>query len=392
MENNPPSGTSPQTQGTKPCVRILAVDDQRDALRLLQLRLRSAGLECVTFHEAPAALDFLSRELVDLIISDVMMPGMDGIELCRRVKADPRTADIPVLFLTANTETEDKVRGLEVGGHDYLSKPVDQQELVARTRAALRVKQLQDELKKKIELQQEVNRLHQGMLSEHWQKTLGELAASLAHEINNPLAVALGSAQLLCLEPGLNPEVRARLEIIDQSLQRTARKLRSLLFIAQSRRDPQCVQVNELIEDLLALVNYRLVMQKVAVKAIVPPGTKCHGIASELGRALLFILDNALEAMAGVASPALTIVADTSETGCCIRVADNGAGVRPDLISRVFEPFFTTKGAPHNGIGLYLADEIVRNVGGKIECLSPSALGNTEFIVWLPIDGRPRPK
>ena len=128
------------------------------------------------------------------------MPGMDGFELCRRVKANPATADVPVLFLTANTEMEDKLRGLEAGGHDYLNKPVDQHELVARTRAALRVKQLQDELKKKLELQQQINRLHQGMLSEHWQKTLGQLAASLAHEINNPLAVALGTVQLLGFE------------------------------------------------------------------------------------------------------------------------------------------------------------------------------------------------
>src|SRR6185295_16863039 len=150
-----------------------------------------------------------------------------------------RTADIPVLFLTGNTEMEDKVRGLEVGGHDYLSKPVDQQELVARTRAALRVKHLQDELKKKLELQQEINRLHQGMLSEHWQKTLGELAASLAHEINNPLAVALGVTQLLCLELDLKVDVRERLDVIDESLQRAARKLHSLLFIGQSQREPQ---------------------------------------------------------------------------------------------------------------------------------------------------------
>ncbi|MCI0536127.1 MAG: hybrid sensor histidine kinase/response regulator [Verrucomicrobiales bacterium] len=367
--------------------RILVVDDQSDALRLLQLRLRSAGLACVAFQDAPSALEFLSRELVDLIITDVMMPGVDGIELCRRVKADSRTSDIPVLFLTANTETDDKVRGLGVGGHDYLSKPVDQQELVARTRAALRVKHLQDELKKKLELQQEVNRLHQGMLSEHWQKTLGDLASSLAHEINNPLAVALGNAQLLCLETGFSPEVRERLLNIDQSLQRAARQLRSLLFIAQSRREAQTIQVSELVEDLLALVNYRLVIRKVTVKTMVPKSCRCYGVASELGRALLFIVDNAVEATIGAANPSLTIVAERSGPDCCIRIVDNGEGVRPELRRRVFEPFFTTKGPPHNGIGLYLAEEILRQAGGKIECVSPSPLGNTEFTVCLPIDG-----
>src|SRR5687768_4615575 len=83
----------PQVNGTQVCPRILVVDDQRDALRLLQLRLRAAGLDCIALQDAPAALEFLANQLVDLIISDVMMPGMDGIELCRRVKADHRTAD-----------------------------------------------------------------------------------------------------------------------------------------------------------------------------------------------------------------------------------------------------------------------------------------------------------
>src|SRR6185369_1127533 len=136
-------------------------------------------------------------------------------ELCRRIKAEEKTRDLPVLFLTAKFETEDKVRGLEVGGHDYLSKPIDQQELLARTRSALRVKQLQDRLKEQLQLQDQVNRLHQGMLSEHWQKTLGQLAASLAHEINNPLAAALGSVQLICMDESLGENTQNRLQIID---------------------------------------------------------------------------------------------------------------------------------------------------------------------------------
>jgi C4-dicarboxylate-specific signal transduction histidine kinase len=140
------------------------------------------------------------------------------------------------------------------------------------------------------------------------------------------------------------------------------------------------------VDDLLALVNYRLVMQKVTVKVEVTAESRCHGIPSELGRALLFILDNALEAMVGAASPTLTIVADRSAPDCRIRIVDNGTGIRPELLRRVFDPFFTTKGLPHNGVGLHLADEIVRRAGGKIECLSPSPLGSTEFAVTLPIE------
>src|SRR5688500_15352138 len=81
--------------------RVLAVDDQRDALRLLQIRLQNAGMECFTCSDGASALQFLEKELVDLVILDVMMPNLDGYEVCRRIKAQDRTKDILVLFLTA---------------------------------------------------------------------------------------------------------------------------------------------------------------------------------------------------------------------------------------------------------------------------------------------------
>src|SRR6476659_2145668 len=81
--------------------RVLAVDDQRDALRLLQIRLQNAGFDCVTANDGAGAIELLSKEPVDVIILDVMMPQMDGFEVCRRLKIDERTRDIPVLFLTA---------------------------------------------------------------------------------------------------------------------------------------------------------------------------------------------------------------------------------------------------------------------------------------------------
>src|SRR5438105_2348315 len=98
--------------------RVVAVDDQPDALRLLELRLSAGGMECAAFPDGSSALQFLEKELVDVVILDVMMPAMDGYEVCRRLKADPRTRDIPIIFLTAKTDPEDKARGLEMGGHD----------------------------------------------------------------------------------------------------------------------------------------------------------------------------------------------------------------------------------------------------------------------------------
>jgi signal transduction histidine kinase len=365
--------------------RILAVDDQKDSLRLLQIRLQNAGMECVTCGDGNQALDVLSSgEPFDVVILDVMMPHMDGYELCRRIKAEEKTKDLPVLFLTAKFATEDKVKGLEVGGHDYLSKPVEQQELLARTRSALRVKQLQDRLKEQLQLQEQVNRLHQGMLSEHWQKTLGQLAASLAHEINNPLAAALGSVQLIAMEEGLNANWLARLQVVDRSLQRAGQKLRSLLLIAQTGRQSHKVSLRQMMQDILTVINFQVVMNRISV-TFENSNTPCDwfGNPSDLARAVLYVLNNAIEALQNVASPCIRVEIQTVGDQNVIRISDNGVGIQPQLRDRVFEPFFTTKPPPHNGIGLFLGREIVTAAGGIIDVNSAGEGRGTDVSIQL---------
>lgn len=381
----PPDPAAPLAPGRP---RVLAVDDQPDSLRLLQLRLQSAGMECFTSSDGPGALEMLEKQLVDVIILDVMMPQMDGFEVCRRIKANEHTRDIPVIFLTARLEKGDRLKGLELGGHDYLNKPVDHQELLARTRAAVRVKQLQDQLKEKLQLQQKINQLHQDRLSEHWEKTLGQLAASLAHEINNPLAAALGSVQLLALEPNLSDEMLRRLQTVEQSLTRAGQKLRSLLLIAQAGRQVQSVPVAQLASDLVTLTNYQAVVQKVKVNFEMAEAVDWHGSPTELARAALYVMNNAIEAASGQPQAMVRLRVKSCDHQACLCVADNGAGIPDSVRERLFEPFFTTKQAPHNGVSLYLASEIVKAAGGHIEVESPAGDMATEFRLCLPVQPR----
>jgi CheY-like chemotaxis protein len=367
-----------------PRPRVLAVDDQPDSLRLLQLRLHAAGMECVACSDGPAALKMLATQPVDLVILDVMMPHMDGFEVCRRIKANERTRDIPVVFLTARLEPGDRIRGLQVGGHDYLSKPIEQQELLARTRAALRVKQLQDQLKEQLHLQQQINELHQEKLSQHWQIVLGQLASSLAHEINNPLAAALGGAQLLGLEKTLSPEGRQRTKVIDDCLVRAGKKLRSLLLIAQTTRQQQSISLDELVEDLMTLCNYQAVVSKVSITSQVEPGGQWSGVPSELARAALYMINNAIEATAGRPDAGVNLRVFSDENWQFLCVQDNGPGIPESLRAQLFQPFITTKAAPHHGVGLYLASELVKGAGGRVHFQSPSGNASTEFIIGMP--------
>ncbi|PKN72035.1 MAG: two-component system response regulator [Candidatus Cloacimonetes bacterium HGW-Cloacimonetes-3] len=117
---------------------LYIVEDEADILELVLMKLEAAGFSTKGFERAEPMLQSLKVSAVDLIILDVMLPGMDGMEVCQKLKSDPATENIPVIMLTARTDIEDKVKGLEYGADDYITKPFDAKELVARVKAVLR--------------------------------------------------------------------------------------------------------------------------------------------------------------------------------------------------------------------------------------------------------------
>lgn len=118
--------------------KIAVIEDDRDLAELLRYAFEQEGFDCVGTHDGASAPEFCRRELPDLIVLDVMLPGLDGFTICRQLRADPSLRDISVLFLTARTDEADRVRGLEHGGDDYVVKPFSVRELVARVKLRLR--------------------------------------------------------------------------------------------------------------------------------------------------------------------------------------------------------------------------------------------------------------
>lgn len=127
--------------------RILVVDDQPANVRLLEARLQAEYFDVCTADNGPKALELARLEQPDVILLDVMMPGMDGYEVCRRLKADAATRHIPVVMVTALDQSEDRIKGLDAGADDFLTKPVDEVSLFARVRSLLRLKAVLDELR-----------------------------------------------------------------------------------------------------------------------------------------------------------------------------------------------------------------------------------------------------
>ncbi len=163
-----------------PAFRILLVDDNPRNLQLLGHILNGAGHPTAFAMDGERALDMLTDDRYDLVLLDVMMPGMNGFEVCRRMKSDPKTREIPVIFLTARTEPDSVVEGFEAGAVDYVTKPFHARELLARVSTQERLRAAERERTEREALQ-----------------AILELAGAVCHEFNQPLQVISGAAELM---------------------------------------------------------------------------------------------------------------------------------------------------------------------------------------------------
>lgn len=172
--------------------KVLVVDDVPDYVRLLGLELQQQGYEVALAHSGTKALEYLAREAADAVLLDVIMPGMDGLEVCQRLKADERLRSIPVILITGLESHEHIIAGLDSGADDYVSRCCDRRVLAARLRAALRSKTLFDLIR---HANRELDEARRAAEAANVAKS--ELLANVSHEIRTPMTAILGYADLL---------------------------------------------------------------------------------------------------------------------------------------------------------------------------------------------------
>lgn len=191
--------------------RILVVEDDESTAFILRKRLERGGYEVSVASGAEPALKLLDERPFDLVLSDVIMPGSGGLELCRRIRACERTKRLPIILVSARDEVQFIVAGLDAGADDYLPKPFNPEELLARVRTHLRIKELQEKLVAAEQL-----------------KVAGELAGAAAHEINQPLTILMGYAEMLLSMVEGDEELAERVKIILDSAEEIARVVRRI--------------------------------------------------------------------------------------------------------------------------------------------------------------------
>jgi signal transduction histidine kinase len=362
---------------------ILVVDDEPRNRVLLDAILAPEGYATVEAADGRACLRALDERPVDLVLLDVMMPGVDGVETCRRLRADPRWAELPVVFVTAYGDRDARVRAKDAGGDDFLTKPVDESELLARVRNLLRLKALRDARERqRDELARELARRLDELVRADRLATLGTLAGAVGHELNN-LASGFGlglDALERAAAAGAPPPAEA-LASLRRAYEGVTLHASQLLSLGRPGADrPSLVDLAAALDAVLDTLRSIGRLRDVRVELDLDPELPCAlANPTRVDQVLTNLITNAADALhdAPGGERVLRVSARPGPAGrVTVCVADNGPGMPPAVLARIFEPYFTTK-APGRGTGLGLpvVRQIVESYGAALQVESRAGEG-----------------
>lgn len=375
-----------QISNTADAARVLVADDNAE-MREFVRRLLADQYRVEVVADGQAALDAARRARPALLITDLVMPGMDGLALVKAVRSDPSLRTIPVLVLTERGELDARVEGLEAGADDYLNKPFSPRELRARVRTSL-------ELARMREFAERAAGREEALLESNRRKD--EFLSMLAHELRNPLA-PLGYGIDLLAMPNVRPEKQARArEMIGRQVAHLTRIVDDLLDVSRLRTGKLTVTLDRL--DLSALVRHvvedwrgAVEAQRISISLDFPAGPVwIMGDVTRLAQLLHNLLDNARKFTPPGGRVSVSVAANRDIGLALVRVRDTGAGIDAALLPRVFEVFAQAEQSLDRtrgglGLGLAVVKGLVELHQGTIEAASDGVGKGAEFTVRLPV-------
>ncbi|NVM21732.1 MAG: response regulator [Desulfobacterales bacterium] len=350
--------------------KILIVDDAVDTVELLRKRLRFEGYDTAEAHDGEEGLKLVAEYDPDLIILDVMMPKLDGYEVCRRLKSDENTKYIPILMLTVKGDVADKVKGLDMGADHYLAKPFDYKELSARVRSLVATKAAREKL-----------------VEEERLEALEQMMEEVAHELRNPLTSIGGFARRVYDKLSESDPSKKYMKMIINDvarLENMVKKLIELKTVALSYRQP--TNINDVIMEAVKSFEPDFEDKGVEVKTELLNNPPLISIDREhMKMALANLIANSIEAMQNKPK-ILKITSHISDGRMQIQVSDTGKGIPKDKIKNIFDPFLSSK-IDGPGLGLTFTLKIVQEHRGTISVESEPGEWTT-FNITLPLKRR----
>ncbi len=361
---------------------ILLVDDNTNNLGVLYRYLDDEGFTVLVSQDGERAIRLAREQKPDLILLDVMLPGMSGFETCEALKADPVTADIPVIFISALTDVQDKIRGFKAGGVDYVTKPFQQEEVLARINAHVTIKRQREEL----------DRLN---------ATKDRLFSVIGHDLRGPFMGLLGALELLRdssedLDPETTHDLIANLY---ESAETTYNLLENLLEWSRSQQhvvdmNRRHVNVSGLVTDTVHLFQPGARQKGIRVSVDVPGHLTAFADRDMIGTVLRNLINNAVKFTPTGGS--VTISGRERGRLVEIELRDTGVGISPEDRDALFDLGRSvtrsgTGGEKGSGLGLLLAHDYVVRHGGTIDVESNPGDG-TCFRVTLPAEPAAAPQ
>jgi signal transduction histidine kinase len=354
-------------------IKILIVDDKKENLYALEVLLEENidGVEVVQTTDGEDALSIAHSDEVDLIILDIQMPNMDGFEVAKYLKMNPRTKDIPIIFLTAvYNEDEFIKKGFDLGAIDYLTKPVNDKRLLNQIN--LYAKIIANEKKLKVESETRLKQ-ERVIMCQSKMATMGEMMANIAHQWRQPLAAIVNSTdyvKLLDNMGDLEPEVMQKeMDNISEIALFLSSTITTFQNFFRGDKESTKFELSSMLESILTIVSSTLDHHNIKVNKNFSD-IKMNGLKDELEQAVLNIVNNAKDVLAEKNIDEKLIFVETflENKNIVIEIMDNGGGIDKGILSKVFEPYFTTKHKSQGtGIGLYMTYQIiVEHFRGKI--------------------------
>ena len=367
-------------------IRLMLVDDEENFRRFIARRLSKRGMVPEEAGSGEECLDILSRKPMDVIVLDVKMPGMNGLETLRRIKEKYERTE--VILLTGHANTEDGVEGIKLKAFDYLSKPIELEHLAEKIRQAYQKILREEEKKREAEFR---DRMEQRMIAAERLASLGTLAAGVAHEINNPLAImndAVGWLKLLLQKEELKDmplkqQFEKGLDKIEKSVERAKKITHQLLgFVRKGDEVVSQVNLGQLAEESIQLIHQEAKHKEIDFVVQGEPSETVLSDPYQLRQVFINLLTNAVHATGPKGKVSVSIRPEGE--GVTLEIADSGEGIPEENLERIFEPFFSTKSTGvGTGLGLFVTRGIIEKLGGAIEVESDAGKG-TSFKIHLP--------
>jgi len=378
---------------------ILVVDDTPANLKLLSSMLGANGYKVRPASSGAIALRSVESKLPDLILLDIRMPDMDGFEVCTKLKENPYSKDIPVIFISAMDDIRDKVKAFNVGGIDYVTKPFEPEEVLARISTHVSLRSLQTEMQEQNillkELMKKQQEQEQVMIEQSRMAAMGEMISAIAHQWRQPLNILALYIQDM---NGAYEEGSIDEKYVDKIVSNSMKQINFMSSTIDDFRNfftPNKEKENfSIIEQLNKTIDLLRPQLKAHNIVIELNNNDCSiwGYPNEFQQVALNLINNAKDAILENQQKNNElnglIKIDSKQDGSNYQISflDNGGGIEESILHKIFEPYFTTK-FPQNGtgVGLYMVKEIIgRHYNGSVTVANKE--NGAEFTILIPLN------